>query len=830
MSQTLQQRIYNYIEGTLSYPGAWMVWCDPRNDWGPLLQQTANAEGMKGFTLISVTEHTAGEIGGPVWRRKLQDLINEKQPFVLHIVAAADNLGWLWAQALHAECIHTASLREQLRDWGWRPQNISTGDDELAKLAKLYFHKDPVEWGGGGLQPNQTMLLNILAGGVIAETDDHMILDLTIEAAGLPPLDERDLERWRTNVLAKLLITQAQHTAPDIYQTHEYLIPAEKRTFALELLDKWVDSVRLSKGLAERILEADRIITPGLYMRQATIETTAQEIAFHSQAAERALFAQTCITLTEKSGRDLLEALAPLHDALLVHARGFWGDEPETHSPFGDKDSYLRSHVIPWGELARLSSAINTLFKAAPRGTWNKPEEALQWYVRTGWQVEQAGEEIMLHLKRATTELVDLITPLRNAYHSRWEEYMIRWSDLWTKAGCPAPDVRSQGEWLQEQLKGNRPTAVLVIDALRYDIGMALKESINEREGAERAQIAHARTALPAITALGMGMALPVNEKDLHADIVNGKWQLYHKDSPLNLSLAEDRREWLKTQAKVAPEALLTVEDIEKGNIPEPHGKLNRLFIFDSLIDKLGHDEELEPLGTREVRERYLRAIEHLQEKHWQRVVIVTDHGFIHWSGTASEQRVSPPLPEPAYTSRRALAYPAEAAFEGPQGPAPGGKWRIAVTSGAACFRTYGGLGFFHGGASLQEWIVPCIKIEWPGKAKPLDIIIQPISQILSQRPKIVLEVRRENLFGNEEALARQVEVRIRENRQNTIIFRSQPKMITPMQEEVPIMLELSEDVEAERNTPLTIEVRDTRTDQTIATATTVLMVTIENW
>jgi hypothetical protein len=71
MSQTLQQRIYNYIEGTLSYPGAWMVWCDPRNDWGPLLQQTANAEGMKGFTLISVTEHTAG-VRLPRFRRVLE--------------------------------------------------------------------------------------------------------------------------------------------------------------------------------------------------------------------------------------------------------------------------------------------------------------------------------------------------------------------------------------------------------------------------------------------------------------------------------------------------------------------------------------------------------------------------------------------------------------------------------------------------------------------------------------------------------------------------------------------------------------------------------------
>src|SRR5947209_15964859 len=114
---------------------------------------------------------------------------------------------------------------------------------------------------------------------------------------------------------------------------------------------------------------------------------------------------------------------------------------------------------------------------------------------------------------------------------------------------------------------------------------------------------------------------------------------------------------------------------MERINIPEPQSKLNKLFIFESLIDKLGHDEELEPLGTAEVRQRYLRTIEHLQEKRWQRVVIVTDHGFIHWSGTASEQRVSPPLPDPAYTSRRALAYPAEVTFEGPQALVPGGKW-----------------------------------------------------------------------------------------------------------------------------------------------------------
>jgi hypothetical protein len=849
MSQTLQQRIYKRVKDALSYAGAWMVWCDPRDDWGPLLRLTATAEGLKGFSLISVTEETAGQIGSPLRRRQIQERIDAQQSFVLHVVAAPDNLGWLWAQALLAEETYKKPLREQLREWGWRPQNIHTGDDELAKLARLYFHKDPVEWGGGGLQPDPTMLLNILAGAPITERDDRMILDLTLDAAGLPALDETHLDRWRTTALARLLITQAQRVAPALFQTHEALLPTEKQKFALDLLAKWADSVRLSKGygftlerhtksiervqlnksLAERILEADRLLIPASYMRQATIETTAQEDFFLSQAAERALFAQTCATLAEKSGRDLLESFAPLHHALLVHARGFWGDMPEIQTVANEKDSYLRSHVIPWGELARLSKAVDLLLKAEPREVWNKPDDALQWYVRTGWQVEQAGEEIMRHLSQSTAELITLITPLRNAYYSCWEETLIQWSDLWTKAGCLPPHLRSQGEWLQEQLKGKQSSAVLVVDALRYDIGMALKDAINAHEGVERAHISPARTALPSITALGMGMALPLNESDLQADIVNGKWQLSTREGSLNLSIAENRREWLRTQLKVQPDALLTVDDIEAGKVPEPNNKRNRLFIFDNLIDKLGHDEELEPLGTRAAQQRYLSTIEHLREKKWQYILIVTDHGFIHWSGP-SERRVPPPLPDPAYTSRRALAYSSDVTLEGPQGLVPGGKWRIAVASGASCFRTYGGLGFFHGGASLQEWIVPCIKIEWPRKATLVDLIVQPISQILSQRPKIILEVKREKLFGGEETLARQVEVRIREDRQNTIIFRSAPKMITPADELVSITMELVEGIEAERNTPLTIEVYDARTDEPITTATTTLMVAIENW
>src|SRR5437588_10642133 len=98
------------------------------------------------------------------------------------------------------------------------------------------------------------------------------------------------------------------------------------------------------------------------------------------------------------------------------------------------------------------------------------------------------------------------------------------------------------------------------------------------------------------------------------------------------------------------------MSDVQHGNLPTPQTKRSRLVVFDDLIDKLGHDEELEAMGSDQVMQRYLTAIENLRDRGWLRVLVVTDHGFIHWPGS-DERHVSPPVAEPAYSSRRALAY-----------------------------------------------------------------------------------------------------------------------------------------------------------------------------
>ncbi|MCL4508023.1 MAG: PglZ domain-containing protein [Chloroflexi bacterium] len=809
MSASLAERLRSLIRDVLdSYPGAWLAWCDPQGQWAPLLERAAALD--NGFALLSITERTAGSLGSPLARRQLQERLERHESLVLRVTAGPADLGWLWAQTLLAERTYSRSLREQLLEWGWRPPSLSFSDAELAELARRQADRDPAEWGGGGLQPDVLRLLRVLASVAEPAAEDKLLLDTTAAQMGLPPLDWDDVPAWQRRALACLLVTQAHHAVPGVVsERHELLIPAAQRDTALRLLlERWSDSVALRPRLAAAILEADPLI--GLAQAPLTAGV------FLSRAAEAAVFASVCSNLARHGGRELLEALAAQQPQLTEHAAGFWGDA----APDGQG--------IAWAELARLSQAAEQALQAMPGREWAAVTEATTWFVQSGWQLDAAGEEILRTLSRPTPELLALVGPLRDAYRARWEELLIRWSQTWMAADCPELPYPPAGRWLKALLErdAGRATAILVIDALRYDLGATLAAQINAAEGATRATVQPARAPLPSITALGMGMALPVPSETLRADVVDGAWRLRQVGDERNLSDAAQRRAFWQ-QHGVAAGHFLTMAQVEAGEAPAP-GKRPRLVIHDALIDKLGHDDELEGLGPRAALNRYVRAISQLRDKGWRRILIVTDHGFIH-TVTASETNSSPPVPNPSYASRRALAYPAAITWDGPQALAPGGAWRVAVPSGAASFRAYGGLGYFHGGASLQEWLIPCICVEWPSKSKPTDVALQPLPSVLSLRPQVTLSVVRTNLLL-EDTISRTVEVLIREPSRQTILFRSGPVVITPDQEDVAIPLAVVPNVMAERGTPLRIEVRDSSTEAVLNGIDSILMVPLEDW
>ncbi len=367
-----------------------------------------------------------------------------------------------------------------------------------------------------------------------------------------------------------------------------------------------------------------------------------------------------------------------------------------------------------------------------------------------------------------------------------------------------------------------------MLDALRYDLGYALAERVNQQESAPRAQATPARAPLPSVTALGMAMALPIPEAELRADLVDGKWQVTRQGRPDNLSVAERRRAWWQAEGGVPAAGLLDMAPVQAGHLPQPTPQLTRLVIHDAAIDKLGHDDQLEVQGGGFALERYLSAVERLRDAGWLRILVVTDHGFIHWP-SSSEKNAPYPAPDPAYASRRALAYPAQQALSGPQGLAPGGQWRVAVPHGAASFRAYGGLGYFHGGGSLQEWIIPCVSIEWPLEAKPVQVEIEPLVQVLLQCPTVTINVLAASLLL-EEAIPRQVEVLIRHAQTRAILFRSRPQTVTPTQAQARAYPAALAGVTADRGAVLLIEARDARTEEVLHQVASTLLIELAGW
>lgn len=825
VQNSLQKRIRARVAQVLDgYDGAWMLWCDPKDEWRPLLERVADGSQSDPFRLITITEETARQIGGLQARQQVQQLIDSGESFVLLVQSDRDRLGWMWAQALLAEETYATPLREQLIAWGWQPQRAHVPDEELTVLARQGLQHDPAAWGGGSLQPDLPLLLEVLAGGAAPDADQTYTLDVTTQQAGLPAYDEQVPERWRRRALAQLLVTQAHQVAPHtISASNELLIGETARPTALDLLERWVDSLRLSRGLADAIIEADKIAALGDQVRDASIA----DGPFLSRAAEHAVFTGTCSRLSQKSGKDLLQTLAGLQSDLERHMAGFWSDDP-------DKLALVRSEptrvnlALPWSELLRLSRAAQMFLDAVPAHDWTTPEAALRWYTGSGWRLDSVGEEFLRNLSRSTPELLALITPLRDAYRARWERMLIQWSDVWTAAGCPIPNLPTAGEWLKQALVGSGGTAILMIDALRYDLGATLASQINTQEGTERAALCAARAPLPSITALGMGMALPLGEGDVRAELADGRWQLIETSSQLDLSVAEKRRQWLRKRGIVPEDGVLALNDVVRGQVPKPGKGRMAVVITDDLIDQLGHDDELEMLGSRVALDRYRTAITQLRDAGWRRVLVVTDHGYIYWADTDSKP-LALPVPGPAFRSRRALAYPATADLAEPSVLAPGGGWRVLPARGASSWSAYGKLGYFHGGASLQEWVIPCIQVEWPIKARPVVVAVQPIKHILSAKPRITLRVALPGMFV-EDALSRHVEVLIRHATSRVILFRSVSLELIPGHDQVAITLKRTDNTSAPRDTPLRIEVRDTLTEEVINAVDSVLAIDLDDW
>ncbi|MEZ5598076.1 MAG: BREX-1 system phosphatase PglZ type B [Pseudomonadales bacterium] len=391
----------------------------------------------------------------------------------------------------------------------------------------------------------------------------------------------------------------------------------------------------------------------------------------------------------EKEEAGLRQALLGLEKSTPGKARERVAELEKLHGP-------RREWV--WAKLGRapLANALGHLARlvevAASKLGGASAAEMAKLYADSAWEVDTAALSAAAAVK--STVDAQAVGKALNAVYRPWlESAAEHLQAIVEKEPLPGHDGQAI-----EELQVESGGIVLFADGLRFDVSQRLASRMRDKSWAVTLSTRWA--GLPTVTATAKQAVSPVS-KDIKGT-----------------SLGEDF-----LPATAAGEQPLTTDRFRKllgssgyqyVGADETGDSSGRGWTENGELDKLGHSLQGKLAGRVEEQvELLLERIETLLEAGWKEIRVVTDHGWLWLPGGLPKVD----LPKYLTASRWARC----AAIEGgSKVEVPTVRWhwnaheRVAVAPGIACFGA--GNEYAHGGLSLQESLIPVIRVT-AGKA-----------------------------------------------------------------------------------------------------------------
>ena len=346
-----------------------------------------------------------------------------------------------------------------------------------------------------------------------------------------------------------------------------------------------------------------------------------------------------------------------------------------------------------WAKLgqARLASALGHLAElaegAATKLGGASTAEMAKLHVDAAWEVDSAALSAMATVKSSAD--AQAVSKALNAVYRPWLESAAEHLQALAEKE-PMPGHDGQG---LEDLLVESGGLVLFADGLRFDVSQRLVERMRSKGWSVTLSTRWA--GLPTVTATAKPAVSPVTKG------IKG------------LSLGEDF-----LPATADGEQPLTTDRFRKLLVTAGYQYLRadesgdssgRGWTENGELDKLGHSLQGRLAGRVEEQvDLFLERIEFLLDSGWREIRVVTDHGWLWLPGGL------PKVDLPKYLT--ASRWGRCAAIKGgSKVEVPTVKWhwnaheRVAVAPGIACFGA--GNEYAHGGLSLQESLVPVIRV-----------------------------------------------------------------------------------------------------------------------
>jgi hypothetical protein len=315
---------------------------------------------------------------------------------------------------------------------------------------------------------------------------------------------------------------------------------------------------------------------------------------------------------------------------------------------------------------------------------------------------DDAFEKLVARVRREYAELAD---EMNRAFVDRFAQAGFELEGL-------LPQARVFKERVAPALTRNIGTAYFLVDALRYEMAAELLEGMDKDF---EITIEPAIGCLPSITSVGMAALLPGAEKGMELSSSKGGMTVILEGQSL-----ADRKSRLAYLGARLPEGMLALKLAE---VLKPTAKKRkelkeaRLVVVTSQeIDRLGEEGGDGAENRRwmdDMLEQLRRAIRMLARMGVQHFILAADHGYLFVDRLDPGMLMDSPggmvleLHPRAWVGKggaEAAGYVRLAASQLEYG----GDLEMAFPRGLACFRVKGGVGgYFHGGISLQEMVIP---------------------------------------------------------------------------------------------------------------------------
>ncbi|OON98708.1 MAG: TIGR02687 family protein [Epulopiscium sp. Nele67-Bin004] len=343
-----------------------------------------------------------------------------------------------------------------------------------------------------------------------------------------------------------------------------------------------------------------------------------------------------------------------------------------------------------------------------------KLAEIYKSYIKTDYIIDQQYRLFYTYYDKLESNEIyeNLVELVENIYTNRFlNPLAVAWSNALSKN--PEMSDRQLSFYNQYVRAVKERVVVIISDALRYEVGKELFEKLQSDEKCEYVKIYPMQSMLPSYTRLGMSALLPHTTLEMNEKfeiLVDGK-----------------KREDLKSREEVLRyhnqnSRAIRFDDIKTTKEAKELTKGQEvIYIYHDQIDARGDKLVTENevfVACEEAITEIHTMIKRLSSANNNRFIVTADHGFIYKRDklTVSDKITAP---KNSFKGKRYIVSEKDLAIEGTYNIPLNVIFRakddkkVCFPIGSDIFSIAGGgSNYVHGGASLQEMIIPVIEVK----------------------------------------------------------------------------------------------------------------------